>query len=58
MIAIAPEILETAAKRPENLDTWRNLAAEARAAGMGQRDSRDLLMEFGCDGITAGELVA
>jgi hypothetical protein len=55
---VSRAVIEIASKCPENLDTWKNLATGAGAAGMTQRDARDLLMEFGCPGVTASELTA
>jgi len=51
-------VLDIAAKCPENTETWKNLIAHGNGAGLGDRDMRDLLIEYGCDGITATELVA
>jgi hypothetical protein len=55
---ISREVIAAAAERPETEDTWKNLVAEGEAAGMHQRDLRDLLVEFGCPGVTASELVS
>lgn len=55
---VSREVLKMAAKCRQDLDLWRNLVIEGEAAGMGPRDLRDLLMEFGCPDITATELVS
>ena len=55
---VSQEVIEMASKSRQDLDLWKNLVIEGKAIGMWQRDLRDLLMEFGCPGTTATELIA
>jgi hypothetical protein len=53
---VSQDVLKMADRCTPNKDLWQNLVIEAKAAGMHQRDARDLLMEYGCPGTTATEL--
>jgi len=55
---LSNEVLDIARRRQRDLDLWNSLIIEARAGQMSARDTRDLLMEFGCPETTATELLA